>query len=237
MSTVETPVKLPRPTLSSERSFESALKERRSVREYSHRPLTRSELAQLLWAAQGITGPDGVRTAPSAGALYPLGVSVVAGRVDGLPSGISPKGRVAMKKLPLIIALAATLVGLIPLPARAGAASDAALALGAFAVFSQLWGPAYWYHGYWGGPIIVGQPYPYYMPLYPPYSAPPIVYTGPPQTYSTPGAAAAPLVQREVVFPHGRYVLHGDGMTEAYQWVWIPSPPAPPPAPSPPPSG
>ena len=88
MSTVETPVELPRPTLSSEQSLESALKERRSVREYSHRPLTRSELAQLLWAAQGITGPDGLRTAPSAGALYPLEVSVVVGRVDGLPSGI-----------------------------------------------------------------------------------------------------------------------------------------------------
>jgi len=92
MSTVETPatlpVKLPRLTPKSDRSLESALKERRSVRAYSHESLTRGELAQLLWAAQGITGPDGLRTAPSAGALYPLEVSVVAGLVDGLPSGI-----------------------------------------------------------------------------------------------------------------------------------------------------
>jgi SagB-type dehydrogenase family enzyme len=88
MSTAEAPVTLARPRLSSERSLESALRERRSIREYSRKSLTRSELAQLLWAAQGVTGPDGLRTAPSAGALYPLEVSVVAGHVDGLPSGI-----------------------------------------------------------------------------------------------------------------------------------------------------
>jgi SagB-type dehydrogenase family enzyme len=45
-------------------------------------------LAQLLWAAQGITGPEGLRTAPSAGALYPLEVDVAIGEVGGLPSGI-----------------------------------------------------------------------------------------------------------------------------------------------------
>ncbi len=32
-------------------------------------------------------------------------------------------------------------------------------------------------------------------------------------------------VQREVVYPHGRYVLEGDGVTRAYQWIWIPSAP------------
>ncbi len=45
MSTVGTAVKLARPTLKGERSLESALKERRSVRDYSRRPLTRGELA------------------------------------------------------------------------------------------------------------------------------------------------------------------------------------------------
>jgi hypothetical protein len=58
--------------------------------------LTRSELSQLLWAAQGISGSGGLRTALSAGALYPLEVDVAAGRVDGLPSGIyrtSPSAR------------------------------------------------------------------------------------------------------------------------------------------------
>ena len=47
---------------------------RRSVREYSDQPLTTADLGQLLWAAQGITSERGFRTAPSAGALYPLEV-------------------------------------------------------------------------------------------------------------------------------------------------------------------
>ena len=35
-----------------------------------------------------------------------------------------------------------------------------------------------------------------------------------------------PLVQREVMFPHGRYVLREDGVTEPYQWLWVPNPAA-----------
>jgi len=88
MSTARVPIRLPRLTLSSERSLESVLQGRRSVREYSGKPLTHDEVAQLLWAAQGVTGPEGLRTAPSAGALYPLEVDVVVGDVDGLPSAI-----------------------------------------------------------------------------------------------------------------------------------------------------
>lgn len=88
MSAARAPIRLSRLTLSSERSLESVLQGRRSVREYSRTPLTHDEVAQLLWAAQGVTGPDGLRTAPSAGALYPLEVDVVVGDVDGLPSAI-----------------------------------------------------------------------------------------------------------------------------------------------------
>ncbi|KPJ51984.1 nitroreductase, partial [candidate division TA06 bacterium DG_24] len=61
---------------------------RRSIRSYSDAPLTLAEVSQLLWAAQGITNDRGFRTAPSAGALYPLEVYVVAGKVEGLPAGI-----------------------------------------------------------------------------------------------------------------------------------------------------
>jgi len=69
---------------------------RRSVREYSESSLSLSEISQLLWAAQGITHQNGSRTTPSAGALFPLEVYVVAGRVDDLPSGVyryEPHGR------------------------------------------------------------------------------------------------------------------------------------------------
>ncbi len=56
---------------------------RRSVREFRERELTLEEIGQLLWAAQGITHPrEGLRTAPSAGALYPLEVYVANG--DGV---------------------------------------------------------------------------------------------------------------------------------------------------------
>lgn len=48
------------------------LRRRRSVREFAADPLTTSEIGQLLWAAQGVTTDWGGRTAPSAGALYPL---------------------------------------------------------------------------------------------------------------------------------------------------------------------
>ena len=69
---------LPTPVLDSETSIEEALVGRRSVRELEDIPLTAAELGQLLWASQGITSQRGLRTAPSAGALYPLEVYVAS---------------------------------------------------------------------------------------------------------------------------------------------------------------
>ncbi len=80
-------LKLPEPRREGRVSVESALQARRSVREYRDEPLTLADISQLLWAAQGITSSDGRRTAPSAGALYPLEVCLVAGNVTGLPAG------------------------------------------------------------------------------------------------------------------------------------------------------
>lgn len=51
-------------------------------------PLTLEEVSQLLWAAQGTTAGWGGRTTPSAGALYPLEVYLVAGKVDKVPAGV-----------------------------------------------------------------------------------------------------------------------------------------------------
>jgi SagB-type dehydrogenase family enzyme len=81
-------IKLPEPRQDSGISVESALRRRRSVREFRKESLTLVEVSQLLWAAQGITDPEGKRTAPSAGALYPLEVFLVAGGQDELPAGV-----------------------------------------------------------------------------------------------------------------------------------------------------
>lgn len=81
-------IKLPEPAHVSKTSVEHALSQRRSVREYKDEPLSLAELSQLLWAAQGMAGTGSHRTAPSAGALYPLEVYVVAGNVEGLKPGV-----------------------------------------------------------------------------------------------------------------------------------------------------
>ncbi|MGC8867554.1 MAG: SagB/ThcOx family dehydrogenase [Elusimicrobiales bacterium] len=81
-------IRLPKPNFNSNTSVEQALLKRRSVRVYKYESLRLNELSQLLWAAQGITDQRGFRTAPSAGALYPLELYVVAGNVDDLPDGI-----------------------------------------------------------------------------------------------------------------------------------------------------
>jgi len=75
MPSPEKPVQriaLPKPSLTGRISVEELMAKRRSVREYSTKTLGDQELGQLLWAAQGITDPEGRRTAPSAGAKYPL---------------------------------------------------------------------------------------------------------------------------------------------------------------------
>jgi SagB-type dehydrogenase family enzyme len=71
-----------------ELSLEEAIQLRRSVREFGRRTLALEDVSQLLWAAQGITARGGFRTAPSAGALYPLELYLVAGDVEGLSAGV-----------------------------------------------------------------------------------------------------------------------------------------------------
>ncbi len=92
-----TPIALPEPKRDGACSVEKALQERRSVREYAKDPLTLADVSQLLWSAYGISQKidnappflrGGLKTAPSAGALYPLEVYLVAGEVTGLPAGV-----------------------------------------------------------------------------------------------------------------------------------------------------
>ncbi len=81
-------IALSEPSLEGEVSVERALALRRSVRKFAPDALSLSAVSQLLWAAQGITDPAGSRTAPSAGALYPLEVYLVAGEVSGVRAGV-----------------------------------------------------------------------------------------------------------------------------------------------------
>jgi SagB-type dehydrogenase family enzyme len=81
-------VTLPEPSHEGEVPVERALTSRRSVRAFARESLPLSAVSQLLWAAQGITDPAGLRTAPSAGALYPLEVYLVAGDVSGVRAGV-----------------------------------------------------------------------------------------------------------------------------------------------------
>ena len=79
---------LPAPNTSSQVSLEETLYQRRSIRDYQNQGLTLSEVAQLMWAAQGKTVEWGGRTAPSAGGLFPLDIYVFSGQVEGLAQGI-----------------------------------------------------------------------------------------------------------------------------------------------------
>jgi SagB-type dehydrogenase family enzyme len=80
---------LPEPRLQGALSLEETLAQRRSVRSFTEEELTREEISQLLWAAQGLTAAWGGRTAPSAGALYPLEVYVAtaSGLYHYVPQG------------------------------------------------------------------------------------------------------------------------------------------------------
>lgn len=100
MEKINETIELPPSMQDSEFSLERALSERRSVRDFSQEPVTLAQLSQLLWAAQGITNSRGYRTAPSAGALYPLEIYVMVGDVKGLSAGMfkyRPDGHTLIK--------------------------------------------------------------------------------------------------------------------------------------------
>lgn len=80
-------VNLPSPPAKGSMSLEEALSHRRSVREFASGAVTLAEISRLAWAAQGANSPEG-RTAPSAGATYPLEVYLVVGNVEGVAAGV-----------------------------------------------------------------------------------------------------------------------------------------------------
>jgi SagB-type dehydrogenase family enzyme len=91
----EEEIKLPLPQLEGKMSVEEALARRRSRRAFKDYSLTLEQVSQLLWSAQGITRKGGIvrtskRTAPSAGAVYPLDIYLVVGKdkVEDLKVGV-----------------------------------------------------------------------------------------------------------------------------------------------------
>jgi SagB-type dehydrogenase family enzyme len=79
-------IKLRQPKEKGPISIEETLYQRRSVRDYKRGPLSLDQVSQLLWAASGENLYK--RTAPSAGATYPLEIYLAVGEVEGLEPGI-----------------------------------------------------------------------------------------------------------------------------------------------------
>ena len=133
-----------------------------------------------------------------------------------------------MRQLGAILFVSVLMVGLAAPAAYAGAgtAANVALGLASFAVFNQFFAPAFYPRPVYAAPVYLAAP---------PYQ---VIYAAPPPM------VVQPPPPRVVYYPHGRYELLGDGITTAYQWVWIPNPPPPPAAayqqpavsPSPPPA-
>ncbi|MFO7890579.1 MAG: SagB/ThcOx family dehydrogenase [bacterium] len=84
----ETKIYLPPPESEKGVSVEKALSKRRSVRDYTEQTLDLQQISQLLWSAQGITSDRGGRTAPSAGATYPLEIYLVVNKSEMLTAGV-----------------------------------------------------------------------------------------------------------------------------------------------------
>ena len=84
-------IALPPPTCDKGKPYWEIIKERRSLRDFSDDPLSTLELSHLLWSSQGITREVqgfGLRTAPSAGALYPVETYLVIHNVSEIEAGV-----------------------------------------------------------------------------------------------------------------------------------------------------
>jgi len=152
-----------------------------------------------------------------------------------------------MRRIAAVLLVVTCVVALAPPAAHAGGhgAARVAIGLATFVIFApfiiageilSLAVPPY------RAPAVVVAPPPVYYAPPPTYYAPAPAYSAPPPAYSAPPAyvrqtyaAPAPAQPRVIQYPGGRYELRGDGITTAYEWVWIPNPtnlPSPPGAPS-----
>jgi len=72
-------------------SLDKTLRQRKSIRDFQDRPISKGQLVYLLWSSTGIQRVEQgyeFRTAPSAGALYPIETYVVVNNVKSLEPGV-----------------------------------------------------------------------------------------------------------------------------------------------------
>ena len=84
-------IELPKPMDLGVKPFDVVLASRKSIRDYLDKPISLDELSYLLWASNGIIRRERgfeFRTAPSAGALYPIETYIIANNVSGIERGL-----------------------------------------------------------------------------------------------------------------------------------------------------
>ena len=86
-------IQLPKPAdiKLKDKNLRECIENRRSVREYSQKPLSMDELSYLLWCTQGVkdnTDKHILRTVPSAGARHPFETFILVKNVSGLKPGL-----------------------------------------------------------------------------------------------------------------------------------------------------
>ncbi len=84
-------VQLPSQLQEATFNFTEVLRRRKSIRSFSPKSLSLADLSFLLWASTGIQRTEhsyAFRTAPSAGALYPIETYIAANNVEDLKEGL-----------------------------------------------------------------------------------------------------------------------------------------------------
>jgi SagB-type dehydrogenase family enzyme len=84
-------IQLPDISPLADTTLHEVLKKRKSIRKYQNKPIKKEILSYLLWASTGISRTEGgyeFRTAPSAGALYPIETYLVVNNVEEIKPGV-----------------------------------------------------------------------------------------------------------------------------------------------------